>query len=362
MQKEEFRTWLEEKGFNGSVARSRVGNCATVCNYEGDLDQIYQQDQLNDLLNRLNYTTEDERQNSPCRHRVPINGNKRTGSATLKTAVKLYKAFLENQPYLVNAQGRVANQIARSDWPRWETPSDEEALLMAKAMTKYMKFLSPEIVARIVEDNINKKDFFIQKLTEKNIDPELYLWDGSACCFPGIRRYKGSQEIAAFRGHAEINQYEDALDVDDNDYPKQIWSFLFTGRQFNKKGPQNYSLAHLIDHKKDNNRMEKEFIFSEEHPFEKPFYGLYTCASNAVYTPESIIRLTDFNTKVRNMLFHKVYSLYKDYCNIIPGYISLSEIEDHEWNIENFEWAAPVGSMDNINAFLEFRYLRIEQL
>ena len=35
------------------------------------------------------------------------------------------------------------------------------------------------------------------------------------------------------------------LSLDDNDYPKHLWSFVFTGRPFRKRGPAGYQLAHL---------------------------------------------------------------------------------------------------------------------
>ena len=47
------------------------------------------------LLDSLAYSTEDQRNQMPTNHKVPINGNLRTGSATLKQAVKLYMTFKE---------------------------------------------------------------------------------------------------------------------------------------------------------------------------------------------------------------------------------------------------------------------------
>ena len=38
-----------------------------------------------------------------------------------------------------------------------------------------------------------------------------------------------------------------------------------------------------------------EFIFTDNHVFDKPFYGLYTCASNSVYIPSNLMKPTDFN-------------------------------------------------------------------
>lgn len=93
MKTEEFREWLKQQGDQPNVANTRVGNCITVCNYEGDLDLLYAKDKCQDLMNRLCYSTQDERNNAPVRHRIPINGNQRTGSATLKQAVGLYIRF-----------------------------------------------------------------------------------------------------------------------------------------------------------------------------------------------------------------------------------------------------------------------------
>lgn len=75
MQTEEFREWLKEQGYQPNVANTRVGNCLTVCNYEDDLDSLYANDKCQDLMNRLCYSTQYERNNAPVRYRIPINGN-----------------------------------------------------------------------------------------------------------------------------------------------------------------------------------------------------------------------------------------------------------------------------------------------
>ena len=160
----------------------------------------------------------------------------------------------------------------------------------------------------------------------------------------------------------EISAIEDALALDDNDYPKQIWSYIFRDKQFSKYGPAGYSLAHLIDHKKDKNRMDEEFIFSENHLFEKPFYGLYTCASNSVYIPNSLMKPTDFNGAIRNLLVRKAESLYGNYCNLVPTYVKAKESYDSKWNIDNFEWAEPVGTVENLDDFFMFRNKRMNEI
>lgn len=366
MKINEFRNWLEEQGYKPNVVNSRVANCLTVCNYEGDLDVLYGEDGCQDLLMRLCYSTEDERWGRPAKHKIPIRGNIRTGSATLKQAVNLYLRFLNNDSFKVKSHrqnniGFCAN-ASYSDWPEWNLPTDEEGYQLAGIATRYIRFLDPVIIRRIAEENEKLASDYYSELKSRGINPDMYIWDKNTCCFPGIRRYAGSTEIAAHRKRTEISFIEDALALDDNDYPKQIWSFVFRDRQFSKYGPSCYSLAHLIDHKKDKNRMAEEFIFPDNQPFVKPFYGLYTCASNSVFIPNSLMKPTDFNGSIRNLLIRKAASLYGKYCNLVPSYIEIKEPEDDKWNIENFEWADPVGTTANLDDFFEFRTKRMRML
>src|SRR6266446_10804073 len=103
MKEQAFRSWLSNsyRKANGELlksgaANSRFANCRNVEGCEGDLDDQFDQDQLRTLLSRLTYSTEDERAGRTARHRIPINGNVREGSAALKAAVSLYKKFREN--------------------------------------------------------------------------------------------------------------------------------------------------------------------------------------------------------------------------------------------------------------------------
>ena len=161
---------------------------------------------------------------------------------------------------------------------------------------------------------------------------------------------------------SSISSIEDAIALDDNDFPKQIWSFVFRDKQFSKYGPTGYSLAHLIDHKKEKNRMRDEFIFTDNHVFEKPFYGLYTCATNSVYIPNNLMKPTDFNGEIRNLLIRKAESLYGKICNLVPPYVKVKEPSDPKWNIENFEWSAPVGTTENLDDFFSFREKKLNEL
>ncbi|MGB0891568.1 MAG: endonuclease NucS domain-containing protein [Flavobacteriaceae bacterium] len=88
-----FKLWLEYNDTDSRTIQSRISNCRTVERNEGDLDQHFIKDNGLDLMDRLSYSTQDERLNANPKHRIPINGNIRNGSATLKQAVKLYMTF-----------------------------------------------------------------------------------------------------------------------------------------------------------------------------------------------------------------------------------------------------------------------------
>ena len=361
--RDEFLNWLEDSGYRLTVARSRVSNCNTVCRYEGDLDEHFDRDRCESLLDRLQYSRDDERDNVPKRHNIPIDGNIYNGTATLRAAVRLYVQFRSNAQIVVN-NPVVAGQNERTSWPQWRQPSDDESYEFAKVLTRYVKFLSPDIVQRIVEDNNLIGDDIVQKLEIAGVNPSLYLWERCSCSFPGVRRHAGSSEISAFRHQEYSGEFENAVKLDDNSYPKQLWAFVFTGRKFGNFGPDGYSLAHLIDHKKERNRMQQEFNFTNGVAFDpqNPYYGLYSCPTNAVYVPSALMRPTDFNDKMRNLLVQKAFNLYGDVCNLLPEGIALKEPTEERWKFDNFDWGDPVGTTANIDKFLDYRREELENI
>lgn len=366
MREDEFEIWLFNRPLKRSVVSSRLTNCRTVERHEKlDLDAQFEKDGLAGLIGRLAYSTEDERQGRPVRHRIPISGNLRTGSATLKSAVSLYKGFLENSgpppPYPEPAREPPRPKPSKDAWPTWDTPSNELVLALAQSIVPFVRFLHPDIVREVVADNQKHRADWINALNDRDIDPAPYLWDKSPCAFPGVRRYAGGLEIAIVRKRASAGdtQVEKALKLDDNDYPKQLWSFVFRGAPFSKFGPDSYSLAHLADHKVHGNRYRDDFeVLDNAHTL----HGLFTCPSNTVYIPRNLIKPTDFEGTLRSLLLRRAQVLYGEFCNIFPPFLRMSQDCSPEWNQSAFKWAEPVGSTKHIQAFLEFRKTRLNKL
>ena len=98
MDADGYLKWLLAcKGLKRATCLSRVSNCSKVERAEGDLDRLYEQDRLASLLERLTYTVKDERDGVEPRHAVQVSGNMRRTTATLKSAVVLYRDFKDSQ-------------------------------------------------------------------------------------------------------------------------------------------------------------------------------------------------------------------------------------------------------------------------
>ena len=90
----DFQQYLRDvRRLSERTIGSRLSNCRRVERYEGDLDEHFESDRCQNLLRQLTYSTDDQDRNITPKHRIPIDGDVRTGSATLKQAVALYVQF-----------------------------------------------------------------------------------------------------------------------------------------------------------------------------------------------------------------------------------------------------------------------------
>ena len=147
-------------------------------------------------------------------HGIPIAGDVYNGTVTMKNAVSLYCDFRKGGGRTVSSrdnpekrqprQGR--SPRSRAQWPAWPQPTDEDFLQLARAMAPFVRFLDPGIVGAVVEDNRRFGGQWCAFLEVLGIDPGIYLWEGSPCAFPGVRRYAGSTEIAVFRKRAKSSE------------------------------------------------------------------------------------------------------------------------------------------------------------
>lgn len=368
MRKDEFARYLRDvRGHDETTIRSRLANCARLEKYEGDLDAHFDYDRMDDLIDRLTYSTDQERRNRPTRHKVPIDGDLRTGSATLKHAARLYRDFRaeaedSDSKRRLRADSAGGKPERAAAWPDWAIPSEGDMLGLARVLARHARFLHPDIVAAVTEDNARHAREWRALLDKRGVDPDIYLWDRSPCAFPGVRRYAGSDERAQFHKRATASAPPPhCLRLDDNDYPKHLWAFVFTGEPFRKRGPNRYQLAHLADHKEHDNRWREEF--AAEGSGDPPLlFGLFTSAANAIFVPAAFLKPTDSSPRLRALLLRRAHRLYGGVCRLAPPPLVEKPPKEADWELDDFEWAPPAGTTEHAPAFLEFRRGRIADL
>jgi 5-methylcytosine-specific restriction enzyme B len=107
MKQDEFKKWLVAKGHTDLTASSRVSSAKRVEEYLGDLDALFSDQDLNNILKQFAYSTEDERAERPNPSPVPIDGVLRTGLASIRQALTLYHSFFTEQ---MNMPDKAAHQ------------------------------------------------------------------------------------------------------------------------------------------------------------------------------------------------------------------------------------------------------------
>jgi hypothetical protein len=299
-----------------------------------------------------------------CREQFPDAHTQEASIAWYRVQVKKAAASAHGPAIASDGHGLSSLPIkGTANWPEWGEPGSEDLLQLARLTAPYIRFLRPEIVRAVVEDNEAHRASWERRLAECDVAPALYLWDKCPCAFPGVRRYAGSAEIAGYRGQVAVEEAKhNALALDDNDYPKQLWSFVFLGRKFPKHGPPGYSLAHLADHKEYKNRARSEFIVADAEAPPLTHFGLYTSAANTVYLPRGLIRPTDFSFPLRNLIQRKAEALYGGFCNLLPRGLSIREAPSTDWALDAFKWPDPVGTVERVHGFLDYRRREMERL
>ncbi len=255
------------------------------------------------------------------------------------------------------------NKEIKSDWPTWETPSIEDIRIIAHLLTPYLKFLHPEIIRKITLSNIELNEYFTDYLTRSGIDTKDYIWEKSSTTFPGIRRANGKtdNEFKKRQLPKEHRRGKGAIYIDDNSYPKQLWAYIFTNKQFSNQGPVGYELAHIFEHKAVSRLYEEFIVEDDSYDLLKPISGMFTNAAGLMYAPRTFVKITDHSSHARRLIQQKVLKLYGDVTNVLPPSVSLKK-QDDEWDMDSFDWGEPVGDPNNVDQFLRFRKERIEKI
>ncbi|WP_206614848.1 AAA family ATPase [Paenirhodobacter populi] len=133
-----------DQGQADATASSRVSSARRAEQYLGDLDERLAQDSLDNLLNQFAYTAEDARAERPNPSPVPIDGDLRTGLASLQQALKHYHAFLTEQNATPDRAAQQA-QVARLTRAEIEAAMDDCDRLGLAAFLARGGFVKPQV-------------------------------------------------------------------------------------------------------------------------------------------------------------------------------------------------------------------------
>ena len=105
MREDDFEEWLKNEYITRSGGRLKKrprsdakSRCKRIERYEGDLDTHFERDKMRGLLDSLIYSKNDQKAGILPNHTIPIDGNIVDGTASLKSAIKLYYQFcVDNQ-------------------------------------------------------------------------------------------------------------------------------------------------------------------------------------------------------------------------------------------------------------------------
>ena len=279
----------------------------------GGLDQHFDNDRLAGLLERLRYSTEDERRGRPNPTPIPITGTLRTNLASYRHAVALYGRFRAS-PDIVEGPGSVASERAFSPArPKSQTLAAQLATPVehARTLAEFGFDGQAALAALLAASRYGTLAQAVASLALFS-HPETVAQTGGHALFPTIRGTPGR--------YVELDGR--ALMMDDNKSPTD--AFLWANG-LNRRG-RDTQFNHVYTASGD--------------------ADAYTALPNIVMTPAFLAKLTDTNAEVRALLAWRGHDLYG-------------------WRPEGFdpptrpeayaivEWAAPLPPVQDVKARFE---------
>lgn len=112
MQRQEFKDWLIKKGYDLNTINSRIGNCSTLEQTYGNLDEHYTKDRLISVSNFIKYSKQDERDGAKPHAPLQITGDIYKGLASLRQGLARYTEFkLQTENNAVKEESNVSNDV-----------------------------------------------------------------------------------------------------------------------------------------------------------------------------------------------------------------------------------------------------------
>lgn len=224
--------------------------------------------------------------------------------------------------------------------------SDKVVEQIARVLANVCHHIHPSIVNRIVQSNNTFRDEF-NSFCPNPVLTGFYFYEGSDCVFPGLRRPVGIEKIGKWKNNV---CHADSTILNDNTYPRHIWSYLCAGRGYSggtggfysTSGLDAFELAHIFSHKVDERILEPK-AFKAYNPNFKP-YALFSSASNVVLIPKWLPKPTDKSDLLKLVFYKRHLELYSKVSSL-PGLSDFNEDLLPPW-YSSIEWSDPELPID----------------
>jgi hypothetical protein len=230
---------------------------------------------------------------------------------------------------------------------------------LALILGKLAYHTAPEIVDYIAE--LNERDYeYFKIIFSGKIAIEHYLFPGSACVFPGTRRYISNHNDVTRKYNKEYRAI-----IDDNVFPRYIWCYLASGKCYSgptwkSTGLNDFELAHIFTHKESEIDNEKDFFQSIDKKINP--YGDFTSAANVVLLPKGTVRPTDNSTMIKAVFYKRYIELYGE--KTLNGRRGFIEANVPDW-YSDIKWNAPFlpdNWKHNIDDLIKYRNDKIASI
>jgi endonuclease len=203
-----YRTWLDREGYGVNVVNSRVSNVERIERFHGDLDEQFDRDRLTGLLAEFIYSTDDERRRKPNPTKIDFEAgaNLRTGLATCRSALQLYRRFrleadsISDEPH--DAESKESSEPLDVQAGHWIALEQD----MQNALRKGAADLEPGLT--VVDGGRERKvaSGFID-ITAKDVSGALVVIELKA----GIARRDAVAQILSYMGDLALEDRSSAV-------------------------------------------------------------------------------------------------------------------------------------------------------
>lgn len=227
-------------------------------------------------------------------------------------------------------------------------------------------FIPPKVVDYIVKKNEEQFEEF-KELFEGRIEISHYLFEGSSCVFPGVRR---PASRIAIRGNVRNYNKEAKAIEDGNERPRYIWSALlkdkkYSGKLWKETELCEFEIAHLFPHKDDDESLRLVRNVFDHTADARKFFSNFTGAGNTVLLPKGSVRPTDTCPEIKIIFFRRYLDLYGEKCLMVAQGFKNDKLpswyNDLKWNDMELpnDWEARIDNL--IWCRTEFIYDRLHK-